>query len=52
MTDIERREIEKIIVNEIDKLNKQLEVIQEFTKPVAPDNAIGRVSRMEAGSVE
>jgi len=48
MTDIERKEIKEAIVSEIDKLNKRLEVIKEFTEPVAPDSAIGRVSRMDA----
>lgn len=48
MTDAERKELEEIINAEIEKLNKKLDVIRDFTEPIAPDTAIGRVSRMDA----
>ena len=48
MTETERTELEEIIKAEIDKLNKRLDVIRDFTEPIAPDSAIGRISRMDA----
>jgi DnaK suppressor protein len=48
MTEKERTELIHSIKNEIDKLQQKIEELKEFTAPVAPDNAIGRVSRMDA----
>lgn len=39
--------IKEIIVEEIKKTETQIKSYQELTKPVSPDVAIGRVSRMD-----
>ena len=48
MTETEKKELIQIIHSEIEKLKKKLEDIKQFTAPVEPDCAIGRVSRMDA----
>ncbi len=40
--------IEQKILDEISKTEKLIEEYKEITKPVAPDCAIGRISRMDA----
>lgn len=45
---MDSKEIEHIILNEISKTERSIEEFKEMTKPVAPDVAIGRVSRMDA----
>jgi len=42
------KEIEQTILNEISKTEMSVTEFKEVTKPVAPDVAIGRVSRMDA----
>ena len=44
----EKEQIRKRIQEEIAKTEKQVEAYRELCKPVAPDVAIGRVSRMDA----
>ena len=41
-------EIEKRFLVEIQKTRHKISQYEEMTQPVAPDNAIGRVSRMDA----
>jgi len=41
-------EIEQHILEEIAKTRRLIEEYKELTKPVAPDDAIGRISRMDA----
>ena len=41
-------EIRKMIASEIEKTDKSVQQYRELTKPIAPENAIGRVSRMDA----
>lgn len=41
-------EIKQKIIDEIAKTEKLIIEYQEMTKPVAPDVAIGRISRMDA----
>lgn len=36
------------LLNEISKTEKLIEEYKELTKPIAPDVAIGRISRMDA----
>jgi len=48
MKEKEKRELELIIRADIRKLEVKLEELKDFTAPLAPDNAIGRVSRMDA----
>lgn len=44
----ERSELKNIISERIEETNREIEHLKELTKPVAPDNAIGRLSRMDA----
>ena len=48
MTQTEKKEIEKKILEEIDKTETIINDYKELIKPIAPDCAIGRVSRMDA----
>ena len=48
MTQKELTEIEKVIKNEIYQTEQDILHYKELTKPIAPENAIGRVSRMDA----
>ena len=48
MSPQERKEIEKTILEEIQKTEEAIVHYKELTKPIAPENAIGRVSRMDA----
>jgi len=48
MTEAEKSEIIEIILADIEKLNKKITELKDFTEPISPDNAIGRVSRMDA----
>lgn len=41
-------EIKEKIITEIDKTEKSIIEYKEITKPIAPENAIGRISRMDA----
>ena len=44
----DRIKIELKILSEIDKTQKDIDALTELIKPIPPDNAIGRLSRMEA----
>ncbi len=48
MTEKERDEIAEVILSQIEKSEQKIEELKEFTEPIAPDCAIGRVSRMDA----
>jgi len=48
MTDQEKKEIENRVQEEITKTTKIIEDCSEMTKPISPENAIGRISRMDA----
>lgn len=48
MTEAERRELKEIISGQINETREEIAHLTELTKPVAPDNAIGRLSRMDA----
>ena len=41
-------EIRSVIEDEIGKTKKQVAEYKELTKPIEPENAIGRISRMDA----
>ncbi|MBT3207866.1 MAG: TraR/DksA family transcriptional regulator [Bacteroidetes bacterium] len=45
---METKEIEERIIKEISKTEKLIVEYKELTKPIAPDVAIGRISRMDA----
>ena len=40
--------IKEKIKRDIDKINQKIEELKEFTQPIEPDCAIGRISRMDA----
>lgn len=44
----ERNELELIIKHEIEKTQIKIEELLDLCKPIAPENAIGRISRMDA----
>lgn len=44
----QRKQVEEQINNEIEETRKDIDSLSELVKPIAPDNAIGRLSRMEA----
>ncbi|MBW6481182.1 MAG: TraR/DksA C4-type zinc finger protein [Bacteroidales bacterium] len=48
MKEKEKMELEHIIREEIRKLEFKINDLKDFTAPIAPDNAIGRISRMDA----
>jgi len=43
-----KKKLEKLIKENISKLEKEIVTLKELTKPIPPENAIGRVSRMDA----
>ena len=48
MTNEEKTILKNSISRKIKRLTTEVNELKEFTKPVAPENAIGRLSRMEA----
>jgi len=48
MTPNELAKIQHIIEEEINKTRASIQHYKELTKPIAPENAIGRISRMDA----
>jgi len=48
MNSREREEFRKVILGEIESKKHQIESLLKSIKPIAPDNAIGRLTRMEA----
>ena len=48
LTDAQRQQIRNKILAEIESSTNLIASLQEGSKPVSPDNAIGRLSRMEA----
>jgi len=48
MSTLDRKEFRKKILLEIEKTEKDILDLTELTKPVSPENSIGRISRMDA----
>ncbi|MFO8235387.1 MAG: TraR/DksA C4-type zinc finger protein [Bacteroidales bacterium] len=48
MTEQEKKELQEKLLKEKEKVEKRIASLKELTKSIAPDNAIGRVSRMDA----
>ena len=48
MTEKELNEIKVLIKSKISETEEEILELQELTKPVSPDNAYGRLSRMDA----
>ena len=53
MNSNDREKLKNVILREIESKKHQIESLSKSIKPVAPDNSIGRLTRMEAiGSKE
>ena len=48
MDESKLEEIKSVILKEIEKTKNSISDYEEITKPIEPDNAIGRISRMDA----
>ena len=48
MTDEQRNEINKKILADIKETRRLIAELEKLTRPIAPDDAIGRLTRMEA----
>lgn len=48
MTKQERNDAKESIKNSIKETQKNINNLKELTKPISPENSIGRVSRMDA----
>lgn len=48
MKDKELKKIKKILTDEISKVNNNILEYKISTRPISPENSIGRVSRMDA----
>ncbi len=48
MQDEQRTQLKTVIHDRIQTLQKDIDAFKALTAPVAPDNAIGRLTRMEA----
>jgi DnaK suppressor protein len=44
----ERKQLKEKLLKEKEKVEKRITNLKELTKPIAPENSIGRVSRMDA----
>lgn len=44
----ERDKVKKEILEKLEHVKSRVESLSELSKPVAPDNAIGRITRMDA----
>lgn len=48
LSDEQKKEIESTIREQLEEVNLRIAEYRELTKPIPPENAIGRVSRMDA----
>ncbi len=48
MTPTDKKELKSDIETQIEELAKQIEILQEKTKPISPDCGLGRLTRLEA----
>ncbi len=48
MNEQDKKQIKETVINKIRELEEDLKSLEEAAKPVAPDNAYGRLSRMDA----
>ncbi len=48
MTEDEKEKIVQLMVSGIEELKKTIANLEDSARPVSPDNAIGRLSRMDA----
>lgn len=45
---VNKQEVKETIESLLTKIESEIEELKELTKPIAPENAIGRISRMDA----
>lgn len=45
---MDKEKMSTLLIKEIQKLELEITELTELTQPVAPENAIGRISRMDA----
>jgi DnaK suppressor protein len=48
MTEDQKKQVIESIYKKLDRAKSDIEYLTELTKPIAPENAIGRISRMDA----
>jgi DnaK suppressor protein len=48
MTPEERTTLKEKIRDDLDQVRTEIQELQDLTRPISPENAIGRVSRMDA----
>ncbi|MFH5832572.1 TraR/DksA family transcriptional regulator [Halalkalibaculum sp. DA3122] len=48
MNSKEQQEMKQVILEKIEETEEEIKQLKELTKPVKPDNAYGRLSRMDA----
>jgi DnaK suppressor protein len=48
MTPQEKQEIKHLIETQLQQVVEEIARLEEATKPISPENAIGRISRMDA----
>lgn len=48
MTATEKEEMKQVILEKIEDTEQEIEQLKELTKPIQPDAAYGRLSRMDA----
>lgn len=48
MDENDQKEMQKIVSEKIEETKEEIEQLEELTKPIKPDNAYGRLSRMDA----
>ncbi|MBT8327655.1 MAG: TraR/DksA C4-type zinc finger protein [Bacteroidia bacterium] len=48
MQEADKLEIKRVIETKIQRASESIEELKELTKPISPENAIGRISRMDA----
>jgi DnaK suppressor protein len=48
MTDEQRKEFKELILEQIEEVREENCDLEEMTKPIPPDNALGRLTRMDA----
>ena len=48
MTDEERLQFREKLISEKEKINAEIETLEDKTKPISPENSLGRISRMDA----
>lgn len=48
LSDQEKEKIKQLIIKKIENAIEEIAELEDLTKPIPPENAIGRISRMDA----